>query len=165
MDVFQRVLVHNDKENSQRREQGLTMDTGKHRHSPWKIALLSLPHILLLGKYVYLLIIHMLCICSDLWSSRFKECLYIFLTFLKERLCLLHCLFISLRFYITRCDWLFQFVRSWIFKIFSLARARFLVYLLVILICRSYLKLSKHIPWFIVFFQCFHVATIQRCVY
>lgn len=54
----------------------------------------------------------MLCICSDLWSSRFKECLYIFLTFLKERLCLLHCPFISLLFYITCCDWVFQFVRS-----------------------------------------------------
>lgn len=51
------------------------------RHSPWKIALPSLPHFLLLGKYVYLLITHMLCICSDLWSSRFKECLYIFWLF------------------------------------------------------------------------------------
>lgn len=49
----------------------------RHRHSPLKKALLSLPHILLFSKYVYLLI-HMLCICSDFWSSRFKECLYIF---------------------------------------------------------------------------------------
>lgn len=49
----------------------------------WKIALLSLPHILLFSKYVYLLI-HMLCICSDLWSSRFKECLYIFWLFERE---------------------------------------------------------------------------------
>lgn len=56
----------------------------RHRHSPWKIALLSLPHILLLGKYVYLLMIHMLCICSDLWSSRFKDCLYIFWLFWKR---------------------------------------------------------------------------------
>lgn len=41
-----------------------------------------------------------------------QRVLVYFLTFLKERLCLLHCLFISLLFYITRCDWVFQFVRS-----------------------------------------------------
>lgn len=41
-----------------------------------------------------------------------QRALVYFLTYLKERLCLLHCLFISLLFYITRCDWVFQFVRS-----------------------------------------------------
>lgn len=152
--------------------QGLAMDTGKHRHSPWKIALLSLPHILLLGKYVYLLIIHMLCICSDLWSSRFRRVLVYFSLDFFEREVVSPSL--SLHFFavLHHSLWLgvsIQFVRS--FKLgflrsfLSRARARFLVYLLVMLICRSYLKLSKHIPWFIVFFQCFHVATIQRCVY
>lgn len=41
-----------------------------------------------------------------------QRVLVYFLTYLKERLCLLHRLFISLLFYITRCDWVFQFVRS-----------------------------------------------------
>lgn len=83
-----------------------------------------------------------------------QRVLVYFLTYLKERLCLLHRLFISLLFYITRCDWVFQFVRSFnlgfLRSFFSLALSSlsplFLVYLLVILICRSYLKLSKHIP-------------------